>query len=439
MKTVKTPFSESLLHFIWEGTYFDPHQLTTQGGERVTLFKSGRLNTDQGPDFSDAHIQIGALEWWGNVEIHIEGADWYRHQHHLDPTYNSTILHVVYTPTNRPVLREDGTEIPEVVLEERIPPEILDRYSLLQLAQHAIPCEPLTPGLSPMIRDGWLDRLAVERILHKTQTMRTRLEETQNNWTQVLWESIAGMMGGPVNKAAFQALAEGLPFSIIQRYRHSSIALEALCMGFAGWLSKSPKKGMEQPEHPDHYYYLLYCEWQFLRDKHQLSDPSAIPFHLHRMRPASFPTLRLSQLIHLIQQPTQLIDLCLPDQLPSFHKQEICSSSYWDSHYFFFEAHPYKKKRMGALQKQLLLINVLIPFAWIYWESHGRSHYEEELIEVLTQLPPEDNKLVRKFAHSLGKPKDALHSQAMIHLFKAYCTPKKCLSCGIGHHLLGKA
>lgn len=438
MKTVKTPFSESLLHFIWEGTYFHPNQLTTQAGELITLYKPGRLNTDQGPDFSDAHIQIGELAWWGNVEIHVEGADWYRHQHHLDPTYNSTILHVVYSPTDRPVLREDGTEIPELVLGERIFPEIFHRYSQLQLAQTAIPCEPLTQGLSPLIQTGWLDRIAVERILDKTQRMRKRLEETRYDWNQVLWESIAGIMGGPVNKVAFQALAEGLPYSIVQRYRQGAIALEAMCMGFAGWLSKSPKKGMEQPEHPDHYYYLLYSEWQFLREKHHLSDRSLVPFHLHRMRPASFPTLRLSQLIHLIQQPTRLIDLCLPDQLPGFLQREIHSSSYWDSHYFFFESHPYKKKRMGSLQKQLLLINVLVPFAWIYWEHHGRAHFEEELTEVLTQLPPEDNKLVRKFSTSLGKPKDAFHSQAMIHLYKQYCAPKKCLECAIGNHLLGK-
>ena len=438
MKTVKTPLSESLLHFVWEGIYFDAQQLMTQGGERVALYKSGRLNTDQGPDFSDAHIQIGALEWWGNVEIHIDGADWYRHQHHLDPTYNTTILHVVYSPTNRPVLREDGTEIPEVVLGERIYPEIVHRYSQLQLAQTSIPCEPLSPDLPPLLRNGWLDRLAVERILHKSQGMRTRLEELHYDWDQVLWESLASMMGGPVNKAAFQALAEGLSFSIIQRYRHAAIALEALCMGFAGWLRKSPKKGMEQPEHPDHYYHLLYSEWQFLREKHHLADRSPIPFHLHRMRPASFPTLRLSQLIHLIQQPTRLIDLCLPDQLPNFLQREIHSSSYWDSHYFFFESHTHKKKRMGQLQKHLLLINVLVPFAWIYWEHHGRSHFEEELTGVLTQLPPEDNKLIRKFANSLGKPRDAFHSQGMIHLYKQYCSSKKCLECAIGHHLLGK-
>ncbi len=439
MNTSKTPFPESFLHFIWEGMYFDTTHLTTTQGLPILLYKNGRLNTDQGPDFSQAYLQIGELEWWGNIEIHVGTEDWYKHQHHLDPLYNTTILHVVYRSSGQAVLREDGSEIPELDLSQRISEELWSRFSSLQLAQSAIPCEHLASGLPKMVWNAWLDRLAVERILSKAESMTLRLEQTAHNWNQVLWENLAGMMGGPVNKPAFQALAKHLPYSLLRKYANSPIALESLAMGLAGWLKKAPKKGMENPLHEDHYYYLLESEWSFLREKHQLKTPSPVPFHLHRMRPAAFPTLRVSQLLQLVHQYPQLTDLCLPQHLQSFLNLSVSASTYWDKHYFFFDSHSPKKKRMGSAQKMILLINVLIPFAWIYWKYHGRSHFEEELMEVMTHFPPEDNRITRKFSSLLGKPRDAFHSQGLIHLYKNFCVDKRCLDCAIGHQVLGKS
>ena len=41
-------------------------------------------------------ITYDALEWSGNVEVHVKSSDWFSHQHHLDKNYDSVILRVVW-------------------------------------------------------------------------------------------------------------------------------------------------------------------------------------------------------------------------------------------------------------------------------------------------------------------------------------------------------
>lgn len=48
----------------------------------------------------------------------------------------------------------------------------------------------------------------------------------------------------------------------------------------------------------------------------------------------------------------------------------------------------------------------------------------------------EKNKVIRGFT-ALGRPaKNALNSQALLHLKQHYCIPKRCLKCAVGHHLM---
>jgi hypothetical protein len=54
--------NESFLHYIWQFQYFDKANLETQQGEQVSIFKTGWLNTNAGPDFSGAKIRIGDLD-----------------------------------------------------------------------------------------------------------------------------------------------------------------------------------------------------------------------------------------------------------------------------------------------------------------------------------------------------------------------------------------
>lgn len=72
---------EALVHDLWQHQRFDARDLTTTDGNPVRILSPGRHNSDAGPDFLNAHVQIGSMEWRGHVEIHTRSGEWFEHDH----------------------------------------------------------------------------------------------------------------------------------------------------------------------------------------------------------------------------------------------------------------------------------------------------------------------------------------------------------------------
>ncbi|HNP00615.1 MAG TPA: DUF2851 family protein, partial [Ferruginibacter sp.] len=68
--------TERLLQFIWQFQYFNARELLTTEGESLQVIQPGQYNTNQGPDFSNAKIQVAGTTWAGTVELHINSSDW---------------------------------------------------------------------------------------------------------------------------------------------------------------------------------------------------------------------------------------------------------------------------------------------------------------------------------------------------------------------------
>jgi hypothetical protein len=86
---------EEFLYYIWENRLTDK-DLKSTDNEAVDIVATGYRNTDSGPDFLEAKIQIGDKLWAGHVEIHVKTSDWNRHGHQTDKAYQNIVLHVVY-------------------------------------------------------------------------------------------------------------------------------------------------------------------------------------------------------------------------------------------------------------------------------------------------------------------------------------------------------
>lgn len=419
---------EDFVQYVWKHLAFDLHDLRCTDGRPLQLLHPGRLNRDQGPDFRQARLRLAGVEWHGHVEIHLSSEDWYRHGHHEDPQYDPTVLHVVLHSHGQPILRSDGTAIPELSLAGRIAPELLARYQTLHLAEDDIACSALVGALPALEKLNWVERLGIERMEQKALAMQARLAEGVQDWNQVLWEELLAMMGGPVNQAVFRLLAQRIPWRVMHRHRSDPLQAEALLFGAAGMLS-----GL--PDDCDLYPQSLRAEWAFLRAKYDLDD-SPLPVRFLRMRPAAFPTIRLAQTVQGLGQWPQWLDLLTPAGWQQLQAAPIGVSAYWRTHYRWGEASKASRKYLGTSQKAILIANVLIPLGFLYQRAHGQTDLYTWIEDGLTALPPEHNRHTRAFA-DLGFPLDhALHAQGLIQLRKQYCQPKRCLQCRLGQLLL---
>jgi hypothetical protein len=96
--------------------------------------------------FSQRQHAYWGYHWAGNVEIHINSSDWHKHHHTHDKAYANVILHVV-SRDDEPITLPDSRRLPTLELQNRISPELYDRYRhLIYGNQQIIPCQVSIPS-----------------------------------------------------------------------------------------------------------------------------------------------------------------------------------------------------------------------------------------------------------------------------------------------------
>lgn len=414
---------ESLLQFIWQYSLYSPVGLRTQAGENVTVVHPGTLNRDAGPDFLKARIRIGNTTLIGHVELHIRSSDWNRHGHSGDKAYGNVILHVVYVD-DAPEAASPG--VPVLELASFIPAYVLERYTHLLHTAQRIPCEQQHQYVSPLTKDAWLSRLLAERWEARLTNWERILEQTQGNWRALLFHRLAVALGGKVNGEVFGMLAQSLPLTVLEKYRENLPQLEALLFGQAGMLN-----GVFKEEYPR----ALQDEYHFLHAKHNLTSLPAHLWKFMRMRPASFPTLRIAQLATLMHREPQLLSRLLEEGAPVLEKMLLATeaSEYWQTHYRFDE--PAVKRSRKALGEDLVrnvLINVVAPIRFLYAHRQGGGQNTEAALSLLEAVAAEDNNVIREWQRVGWEPRNAADTQALLQLFNQYCAAKRCLECPVG-------
>ena len=426
----KPIITEKLLQYIWQFQYFNNKQLHLTNGDAITILSLGKPNTNQGTDFSFAKIIIGNTTLVGNIEIHINASDWYKHKHTYDAAYQQIILHVVWK-NDKQVSNAANIALPTLEISPYVPNLLLQHYSSLQQQQvQFIPCEKFLPVLSTLSWLAWIDRLAAERLSNKAAYILKLYEQSNNNWEVVLWWMLARWFGGNVNADAFEQIARSLPQTLLAKYRMQGNAVEALLMGQAGLLNK---------QFIDIYPQQLQTEYQFLSKKHSLVS-IAVPPKFLRMHPANFPTIRLSQLANLINQSVHLfskiIEVTNIQELSTLIQAKV--APYWLTHYTFDTASVSKEKKLGYATIQQLIINTICPVLFAYGDYKQINGLKENALAFLQALPAEINHITKQWKLQNIEPKNALESQALIELYKHYCAEKRCLACAVGNAIMRK-
>ncbi len=419
---------ESFLHYLWRTRRFDMLDLQTTLHQSVQILHPGEYNTHSGPDFFNARLSIDGTLWAGNVEMHLYASEWLGHQHDKDPAYDSVILHVVLKE-DLPVFRPDGSRIPCLELEHRIPEPLLHRYVQLESAQTWIPCQSSFADAPEIIKNQWLDRVLIERMEEKTKTVQHLLDHTGHHWEEVLYQTIARNFGLKINMDPIEMLARTLPIKHKERHRQQPHQLEALIFGQAGFLDAP---------FLDPYPQLLIREYHHLSHKYQLNPLRKEQWKFFRLRPSSFPTIRLAQFSALIQQTDHLLATLLECNSPSEMKAlfKVTPANYWADHFQFDTPSIQQEKSLSKEFIDLLLINAVAPFLFFYGQHKGIDRPQDQAFMLLESLPPETNSMVKIWKTMGCTCSNAFQTQALIHLKTRYCDHRRCLDCAIGNALL---
>ncbi|MEO6037512.1 MAG: DUF2851 family protein [Saprospiraceae bacterium] len=420
---------ESFLHFLWRWRRFDAQNLLTTQGQTLEILQPGEHNTHAGPDFFNARIRIGDTLWAGNVEIHLQASEWLAHKHQEDPAYDNVVLHVVLEE-DQPVFRSgDGSRLPCLLLQGRIPPKLLTTYQRLEHERAWIPCASFFAATPDIIRLNWLDRMLVERLEQKTATITELLIATENHWEVAFYRLLARNFGLKVNAEPFEALARLLPLQVLAKHKNSRLQLEALLFGQAGLLG-----GPFQEAYPQ----TLAREYRHLAHKYALTPLVASQWKFLRLRPANFPTVRLAQFAALVHQSAHLFSQVLAtDGLRSLENLFTAQpADYWRSHYQFGKESRPNSKTLGRDFVQLLIINTVVPVLFHYGRSKGDGEMQTRALRLLEELPAEKNAVLEDWAALGIRAHQAYQSQALLHLKTRYCDAKRCLECGIGNYIL---
>ena len=416
--------TEKLLQYIWQFRYFNQDNLKSNTGELLRVIHPGIPNSNQGPDFLEARIQMGETLLVGHIELHLKTTDWLRHSHQSDPNYRQVVLHVVWEDD----AAEAVNDIPVLELQQLVPKLLLHQYDHWMNSLSFIPCEQQVSLVGVSTIDAWKERLIVERLRRKAMNVLNFLEENKHHWEESLWWMLARSFGGKVNAPAFEAIARSLPLTILAKHREQLLQLEALLLGQAGLLRSAFAN-----EYPNR----LRKEYEFLKNKYKLREIT-VPVHFLRMRPVSFPTIRLAQLAQFIQQQQHLFAniLEMPDLASMREFLNVTAGEFWDYHYTLHETATPKPKRIGEQVTDSIIINTVAPILFAYGQFHQYDHYMERALEWLAGLPPESNRITNGFEQLGLANKTAADSQALLELKAAWCDQKKCLHCGMGNALL---
>lgn len=448
------------MHYVWKHRMMPACGLKTTCGQEVEVIDTGLPNTNAGPDFFNAKVKIGGTLWAGNVEIHTQSADWYRHRHDRDAAYNNVVLHITGC-ADCEVLNAVGRRVPQMVLQ--VPESVAEGYGELMRTETYPPCYRAIQAISRLTATSWLAALQAERLEQKARAIELRAERAGGSWEDACFMTLARNYGFGINGDTFERWASAVPLGAVAHHRDDLFQIEAIFMGQAGLLADDavPER-YRDAACAEGYFGRLQAEYRYLAHKFSLTPIDHKQWRFLRLRPQNFPHIRISQLANLYYERKaalgMLLDCKTTEQLAAALQTRV--TPYWETHYTFGattmvktpgEMHPNgkekcpngkqnhpngKEKSMSPFSINLLIINTAIPMLFAY----GRHIQDESLCrratDMLETLKPENNHIVRMWRECGLQARNAGESQALIQLKNEYCNKRDCLRCRFGYEYL---
>jgi len=448
-ETAGYAYTERHLQCIWADEKLRPAKLATIRGEPVTVLNPGRWNSEAGPDFLDALLQIGPdrRRIKGDVEIHVAPADWNNHGHAGAPAYRGVIAHVTYFTPQKP-LATLPTGTVEIALQKELASnpafafESIDltAYPYTPLPLRSRPCAAVIQSMQPEEIEAMLESAGEHRLL--TKAARIKQSIIANGADTALCTEIFAALGYKHNAAPFRALAQRIsPATLAAMTPQDAYAL---LLGVAGLM---PAKLSPRPDDETKLFFrLIWNSWWRQQQEWQNRILPAKSWKLSSIRPQNHPMRRLAAAAAFAchrQPPTARIRQ-LAAQLGKTPQPRECVAAvsalfqapapidYWQRH--ISPASPRRDKPLaivGPARAAAIYTNVILPFL----ATDGL-----DISKPARNLPPEQNNtVIRHTAYALLGPdhnpviysKNGLRQQGLMQIFHDFCLPDRsaCRNC----------
>lgn len=418
------------MHLLWQQQLHTRKNARLTDGANLVVLKTGYRNTNSGPDFEQAKIIIDQLEWVGSVEIHVRASEWYDHNHHTDPAYQSVILHVVWEK-DAEVFRLDGTVVPTLELKDKVPLDVLLRYrELMNPAPHSIACESFLPSVPAIRLTAMQERVLSERLERKAREILKRWLLNGKDWQETFYQSLAFTLGLKINAEPMLMLAQSVPVKIFASLGWNDERVFSFLLGQAGFLNE---------ENHEESHTALRSEYDFLAHKYQI-ESHPLAWKKFRIRPGSFPVNRVLILASMVHK--------LPDWFRLLTENDSEPSSFFTPgplpispvlEEFLRATGPFKRTiSWSPFLKDALVINFLSPFLTAIGLEKENPDYIEKAMDWLTAVRSEPNSISRMWTSFGIESETAATSQALNELYSHYCVSRRCMECSLGTFFLGR-
>ena len=391
--------SERALATLWQRSHTLPDGISTEDARRFRVVYPGRANPRAGPDFLDAVLadDKGKLVT-GDVELHLDAADWYAHGHDVDPGYNGVVLHVVLQPKGAAgSWQQSGTKAPVASIAAVVQ----------KLGQPVAAPRSDSPQHEPAKGEALgetLDEAGEDRFRSRSRGFTVEIHSGEAE--RSLYAALMEALGYASNRRPFRRLAELVPISALGGLRQEpaatrAIATEAMLQGASGLLShvRPPDRAQE------------------LRRLRRLlpstRSMSARQWRLFRVRPANHPVARVTGAAHLVDRYSETgLLLGLLNQVEGGSPRALVES---------LMVRPFiGKGRAGDMA-----VNAVLPFFHAYGGATRTPGVAEGCDELYRTFPKlEENEITREMRRLLGGVADssqvntARRQQGLAHLYK---------------------
>ena len=435
---------EAFVQDLWKEQRYDPVGLRTTDDRRVQVFDPGRPNTDAGPDFSNAHVRIGEIEWRGDVEVHVTSGGWIEHAHDTDARYNSVVLHVTLQADawTGSLHREDASPLPEVVVLPHVEAPLRPLlHAFHTRPDDALPCASRWDVVPSSVRTDWIRHLARRRIRAKKDRLA---RQDAPSLAALLHERLFAGLGYAKNDAAMTTLARHLPLPVVAELDDPR-DVEALHLGTAG-LIPDPADLLEADRATADHAVALRHRFERLNVRFDRPVMPRTTWTFFRLRPTNFPPLRIAQAVawlrpdgFLRSDPIAQLRRALTAESPLKALRSLLQaepSDFWRTHFHLRKTTSERDPSLGRTRIDTLLVNAVLPVLLLDADRREDGAQSDVVFEILRALPPSRDRVTRRFRDLGTRARSAFEAQGLHQLYREYCDVGGCLQCAIGQWLV---